>query len=54
MTRATDWSPRPVIPVNAFIEGRQHCLDAGMNDHLAKPVEPVALYSCLLEWLTKK
>ena len=54
--RLPGWERTPIIAItaNAFIEDRQNCLDAGMNDHLAKPVEPEALYSCLLEWLTKK
>ena len=26
------------MSANAFDEGRQHCLDAGMDDFLAKPV----------------
>lgn len=29
-------------------------LDAATNDHRARPVEPLALDDCLLEWLTKK
>jgi CheY-like chemotaxis protein len=52
--RLPGWERTPIIAItaNAFIEDRQHCLEAGMNDHLAKPVEPMALYACLLEWLT--
>jgi CheY-like chemotaxis protein len=42
----------PIIAMtaNAFAEDRQQCLDAGMNDHLAKPVEPQALEQCLRRW----
>ena len=31
----------PIIAVtaNAFVEDEQHCLEAGMNDHLAKPID---------------
>ncbi|MDD4007770.1 MAG: ATP-binding protein [Sphaerochaetaceae bacterium] len=47
--------PRPdarTIPIialsaNAFEEDVKKSLDAGMNDHLAKPVEPESLYACL-------
>lgn len=45
----------PVIALtaNAFAEDRQRCLDAGMNDFLAKPVVPEAIYLVLLKWLAR-
>ncbi len=42
----------PIIAMtaSAMPHDRQDCLDAGMNDHVAKPINPVDLINSLLRW----
>jgi PAS domain S-box-containing protein len=46
----------PIIAMtaHAFAEERDRCLAAGMNDHVAKPIDPDQLYSVLLKWLSQE
>jgi CheY-like chemotaxis protein len=41
------------MTANAFDEDRKVCIEAGMDDHLGKPVVPEALYETLLKWLER-
>jgi two-component system sensor histidine kinase/response regulator len=44
-------TPVLAMTANAFGGDRQACIDAGMDDHLAKPVEPELLLALLARWL---
>lgn len=43
----------PIIAMtaNAMVEDRKLCLEAGMSDHLTKPIEPARLHELLDTWL---
>ena len=45
--------PIVAMTANAMSGDRELCLEAGMNDHVAKPIEPKELYKTLVKWLRK-
>ena len=46
----------PIIAMtaHALVEERNRCIEAGMNDHVSKPIDPDALFSTLLKWAEPK
>jgi two-component system sensor histidine kinase/response regulator len=56
-TRALRQDPKckdlPIVAMtaNAMAGDREKCLEAGMNDHLAKPIDPDKLFEALLRWI---
>ncbi|MBF0340995.1 MAG: response regulator [Magnetococcales bacterium] len=43
--------PILAMTANAMRGDRERCLEAGMQDHIAKPVDPEAMYATLARWI---
>ncbi len=45
----------PIIAMtaNAFADDKRACFDAGMNDHVGKPIEPAEITQALTRFLNK-
>ncbi|GAC1574942.1 MAG: hypothetical protein NVS3B7_07130 [Candidatus Elarobacter sp.] len=45
----------PIVAMTAYAmeDDRRRCLAAGMNDHVAKPINPPALIATILRWCTR-
>jgi len=46
--------PILAMTANAFVEDKDRCLAAGMDDFVAKPFDPDVLFSTLLRCLQKR
>jgi CheY-like chemotaxis protein len=43
--------PILAMTAHALVDERQRCTDAGMNDHLTKPIDPDVMFATLKRWV---
>jgi two-component system sensor histidine kinase/response regulator len=43
--------PIVAMTANVMAADREKCIEAGMNDHVAKPIDPDELFAVLLRWI---
>ncbi len=46
--------PILAMTANAMKGDKERCLEAGMNDHISKPINPEELFSALVKWIPAK
>jgi PAS domain S-box-containing protein len=49
-----DTLPIIAMTANARLEDKEQCLQAGMQDHISKPIDPEELFRALLKWIKPK
>ena len=51
-----EYASLPIIAMtaNALVTDREACLESGMNDHVAKPIDPAALLGALKRWVAPR
>ena len=52
--RAFDQTPIIAMTADAMKEDRDRCFAAGVNDHVAKPINPKHLFATLCKWIEPK
>ncbi|MCP5163038.1 MAG: transporter substrate-binding domain-containing protein [Hahellaceae bacterium] len=46
--------PVLAMTANAMTGDREKALEAGMNDHIAKPIDPNTMFLCMAHWITPR
>ena len=46
--------PILAMTAHALVEERERCLQAGMNGHVTKPIDPDALFAALTQWAKRR
>lgn len=47
-------TPVLAMTATATTEARMHCIDAGMNDFISKPIQPTMMYQTIARWLRRR
>ncbi len=45
--------PIVAMTANVMVEDKRKCVEAGMDSHISKPIDPIILYKELLKWLSR-